>query len=898
MEPDALSEAERRVALFKLNPTEFLKKHTLLKRISEEDIEYYKAKKGSKSVLDVCGVRFSAANKHWFFCLMGDCFHKRQIIGINVGSTGNATYHLQAIHKCTSAKTEAHHRHVADINKHIASADVHFKANPTRWFQVNLAAFASENSLAFRAFQSPTWKLIAEKLPVGSCRSLETINIRKHYVEHYVTIRKVIADNIKQTKMLYTIPFLSISLDLIQSAVQNKKLIGVRVSCISLGRMSSWNLAVRGYNPTEQEMKDGKASDLLIKWMKNILEEFGISAEDDVLTSCTDSGSDVKRALEVVFPTHREWCVSHLLHLALADAFGSHIDPNKTKNSEVRGLMNACRKVVETVNKSKMLKLKVDNNMLTEFGKICKLRNSPTHRWSAMEDVLIRLLKYWNALNNAFNECRSDFTIKNEKKVLIELRSVIHPVRHIQKVAQSTRELVVFQVYVLLMHLYFGLLDTRTPLEIYDPSLTIDLIQQHNAEEENTNPLDRLPPTGKVIPTEIDPRTHTVREKLHEALFQRFYKRYHPTKAYRKEINRRQPEKKDFLFSYLLDIQQVFHPALCNLKLLRKIINSFHGPSILEKERHYNNVSDHIWKTVIQLVEQAAYILRTKSTTVDDNPRVINPAESQPKRRKYDDPTKALLDSLFETSHSELATTLDDTPSEIAAAEIHYYKNISEERWPKFEKTVEWWSSRDVKESMPCLSQVAAAFLGCKPSAGHLECDFGSLNDVLSPKRAALGQGFVEVEMMLKLNKHLFLSTPEQVLTLSNKDWKNSIPNRPRANGDSSDIDSDEDEADAFEASDVDEGTTSNQHQIVEEITVNSQDEDDLSNGIGWDKKSVSSDENDDSQVIAETAPAVQQQPESQSSNRAVADEEETCRETCDLLLTYSQPAQQQLFFV
>ncbi len=77
---------------------------------------------------------------------------------------------------------------------------------------------------------------------------------------------------------------------------------------------------------------------------------------------------------------------------------------------------------------------------------------------------------------------------------------------------------------MLLMHLYFGLLDTRTPLEIYDPSLTIDLVQQHNAEEENTNPLDRLPPTGKVIHTEIDPRTHMVREKLHEALFQQFYK--------------------------------------------------------------------------------------------------------------------------------------------------------------------------------------------------------------------------------------------------------------------------------------------------------------------------------------------------------------------------------------
>jgi hypothetical protein len=49
-------------------------------------------------------------------------------------------------------------------------------------------------------FKSPTWKLIPEKLPVGSTKSLKTINMRQHYVEHYVMIRKLIADNIKQTK--------------------------------------------------------------------------------------------------------------------------------------------------------------------------------------------------------------------------------------------------------------------------------------------------------------------------------------------------------------------------------------------------------------------------------------------------------------------------------------------------------------------------------------------------------------------------------------------------------------------------------------------------------------------------------------------------------------------------
>jgi hypothetical protein len=152
-----------------------------------------------------------------------------------------------------------------------------------------------------------------------------------------VSIKQHIRAHIEAAKTAYHIPFMSLTIDLIQTKVQNKKLIGVKVTYIHNGSIVSWNLAVRAYNPTAQQMEgERKASDLLMDWCKVILKEYNINPEKHILTSCSDSGSDVKRALEVVFPTHREWCISHLTHLALADAFGSSVDPNKTKNSEIR----------------------------------------------------------------------------------------------------------------------------------------------------------------------------------------------------------------------------------------------------------------------------------------------------------------------------------------------------------------------------------------------------------------------------------------------------------------------------------------------------------------------------------------------------------------------------------
>jgi len=156
------------------------------------------------------------------------------------------------------------------------------------------------------------------------------------------------------------------------------------------------------------------------------------------------------------------------------------------------------------------------------------------------------------------------------------------------------------------------------------------------------------------------------------------------------------------------------------------------------------------------------------------------PVVPQQKRQQVEeDPTLALLESLIESTVTDQVNERTLTPLQVAQKEITYYRNVPRELWPKFEETVIWWCSRQTREKMPCLAQVACALLAGKPSSGGLECDFGALKEIISPKRASISQGFVEIEMMMKINKSLVHSDPEKVFQLPNDKWKEYIPSRP-----------------------------------------------------------------------------------------------------------------------
>jgi len=137
--------------------------------------------------------------------------------------------------------------------------------------------------------------------------------------------------------------------------------------------------------------------------------------------------------------------------------------------------------VIEKANKSKRLKESIEQKMRKEFGRAVKLRNSPAHQWSAIEDVFVRLLQYWEIIEQSFLDTDSPFTMHGYWQLILELCSNIHPICHTQRVAQKTKELAVFQVYMLLMHAYLGVLNDKAPLNI-DPTAT--------GTDDNSNPLD------------------------------------------------------------------------------------------------------------------------------------------------------------------------------------------------------------------------------------------------------------------------------------------------------------------------------------------------------------------------------------------------------------------------
>ncbi|PTQ29026.1 hypothetical protein MARPO_0149s0019 [Marchantia polymorpha] len=397
---DGGDEVAAEVSIVKERIAEFMDSPRLPSNIAGATIK--KAPRTGTSLLNQCGIRILDADGcEYFMCLLDRCYNVSAplMIKCTKKSTSNATKHLKTKHGVESSKTQSEKRQVAALAEQMDLSSDAFLQDPRRWFQTD------------------RWRLLAKQLPVGP-GGLKSINMQKHHVEMYKTVRRTIVSEIAEARRYYTIPFMSLNLDLIKSKTSNEKYLALRV-CFNTRRQTNigYNLAVRRFAPTTDERLAEKASAVLDQWSQGVLSEFGIEVRRDVLTSVSDSSSDVKRTLQVLMDAWWEWCISHLSHLAQTDAFGTAIDPVASKNALARVFFRTIKKVIESVNKSEYLQGAFEAAMIDKFSVYLKLLNAPQHRWSATALVLEQLLLCWDPLKLAYYNCQRFFSLTDEDQV-------------------------------------------------------------------------------------------------------------------------------------------------------------------------------------------------------------------------------------------------------------------------------------------------------------------------------------------------------------------------------------------------------------------------------------------------------------------------------------------------
>ena len=124
---------------------------------------------------------------------------------------------------------------------------------------------------------------------------------------------------------------------------------GCRISYLDVNmRFKTHLLAIKLFRP-HPKLGRKVTGELVLKWVRKVLLQFGLTIEN-IAGAVTDAGTDIKGALGKVVKW--EWCLPHLLNRVTVDAAGLSMDKMKSKNAEVRELVDSVKKAVEHFNKS------------------------------------------------------------------------------------------------------------------------------------------------------------------------------------------------------------------------------------------------------------------------------------------------------------------------------------------------------------------------------------------------------------------------------------------------------------------------------------------------------------------------------------------------------------------
>ena len=192
--------------------------------------------------------------------------------------------------------------------------------------------------------------------------------------------------------------------------------------------------------------------------------------------SITDAGPEVRRCCNKLLGSPWGWCTSHMLSTAFAAAFD---DKNRLNDDEktvaLKNLLKKVRKIVEYFHKSaegatllgEILAATVNDHGLNPFSKLAQAIHQ---RWGSLVKSLVNFIERFDALRAAYQGRGKFWDIDIEDRTaIIEIISVLSPVKDIIVLAQSNKGALVPTIVSMLTDLRMDTLNPNTPLLILDP---------------------------------------------------------------------------------------------------------------------------------------------------------------------------------------------------------------------------------------------------------------------------------------------------------------------------------------------------------------------------------------------------------------------------------------------
>lgn len=177
--------------------------------------------------------------------------------------------------------------------------------------------------LAHSIVESDGFRFFLNFACIAACNTKMHSSVVSHrVVELYSSMKKCIVAKIKTDLGNLKFPRIHLMVDEWVCKLLRRRFVGIRIRYISEDfELVTILLSVRFYDKSRVEEDIGKASAVLMHWVRNVLREYELH-EDMIFAATSDAGSDVRYMLSKLMNLRWEWCCSHLISNAIKEACG------------------------------------------------------------------------------------------------------------------------------------------------------------------------------------------------------------------------------------------------------------------------------------------------------------------------------------------------------------------------------------------------------------------------------------------------------------------------------------------------------------------------------------------------------------------------------------------------